>query len=316
VIDSPSPMNVQQLIRTIAERFDKAQLSYGHGTDNSRDEAAWLVFAVLHLEHDAAPAVYTTQVHDEQAAAVMDMAERRISERVPLAYLINQAFFAGHEFYVDERVLVPRSPVAELVHTKFAPWLAATDVKRILDLGTGSACIAIAAALAFPNSSVDAVDISGDALAVAAINVERHGCKSRVRLVKGDFFAPLDDAIDRYDLIVSNPPYVDAGDMADLDQEFRHEPVLGLASGSDGLDSVTTILHHASRFLNDNGVIVIEVGNSQAALVRRYPNVDFVWLEFEFGGGGVFVLTRAQLIEHRRDFAAAVNTSNERDVGQ
>ena len=307
---------VADIIRSTARRFDDAQLVYGHGTSNALDESAYLVFAVLGLSHDNDEYAYARTVSPDEQQMLESLVAERIVSRKPVAYLVNEAWFAGLSFYVDERVLVPRSPVAELVHTKFAPWLAATDVKRILDLGTGSACIAIAAALAFPNSSVDAVDISGDALAVAAINVERHGCKSRVRLVKGDFFAPLDDAIDRYDLIVSNPPYVDAGGMADLDEEFRHEPILGLASGSDGLDSVTTMLHHASRFLNDNGVIVIEVGNSQAALVRRYPNVDFVWLEFEFGGRGVFVLTRAQLIEHRRDFAAAVNTSNERDVGQ
>jgi ribosomal protein L3 glutamine methyltransferase len=286
-------MNVQQLIRTIAERFDKAQLSYGHGTDNSRDEAAWLVFAVLHLEHDAAPAVYTTQVHDEQAAAVMDMAERRISERVPLAYLINQAFFAGHEFYVDERVLVPRSPFAELIHAQFSPWVEVDDVQAIVDLGTGSGCIAIALAYAFPAASVDAVDISPEALEVTSINIERHGLGDRVTPLQSDFFSALDGK--RYDLIVSNPPYVDRQDMESMPSEFHREPVLGLAAGEDGLDCVHKILQDASRFLTDNGILVCEVGNSQPALEAAYPDLSFVWLEFADGGAGVFLLTRNDL---------------------
>ncbi len=286
-------MNVQQLIRSIAERFDQAQLSYGHGTDNSRDEAAWLVFAVLHLEHDGAPAVYTTQVIDEQVAAAMDIAERRISERVPLAYLINQAFFAGHEFYVDERVLVPRSPFAELIHAQFSPWVEADDVQAIVDLGTGSGCIAIALAHAFPAASVDAVDISPEALEVTSINIERHGLGDRVTALQSDFFSALDG--NQYDLIVSNPPYVDRQDMESMPSEFHHEPVLGLAAGEDGLDCVHKILQDASRFLTDNGILVCEVGNSQSALEAAYPDLRFVWFEFADGGAGVFLLTRNDL---------------------
>ncbi len=298
VIDSPSPMNpppmnVSQLIRSIAERFDTAQLSYGHGTDNSGDEAAWLVFAVLHLEHDAAPAVYTTQVTDEQVAAAMDIAERRISERVPLAYLINQAFFAGHEFYVDERVLVPRSPFAELIHAQFSPWVEADDVQAIVDLGTGSGCIAVALAHAFPAASVDAVDISPEALEVTRINIERHGLGDRVTALQSDFFSALGGK--QYDLIVSNPPYVDRQDMESMPSEFHHEPVLGLAAGEDGLDCVHKILQDASRFLTDNGILVCEVGNSQSALEAAYPDLSFVWLEFADGGAGVFLLTRNDL---------------------
>ena len=286
-------MNVENLIRTIAERFEKAELSYGHGTDNPLDESAWLVFATLQLSHDDAPAVYSAEVDDEKVSAAMDIAERRIRDRLPLAYLINQAFFAGHEFYVDERVLVPRSPFAELIHAQFSPWLAPNAVRSAVDLGTGSGCIAIAIAHAFPDVSVDAVDISSDALDVAAINIERHDLGHRVTPVQSDFFAAL--AGKQYDLIVSNPPYVDRQNMESMPDEYRHEPELGLAAGDDGLESVRRILRDASRFLTDNGILVCEVGNSQPALEAAYPDTAFVWLEFSDGGAGVFLLTKDDL---------------------
>jgi len=286
-------VTVEQLVQKMADRFAAADLSFGHGTDRPIDEAAWLVFAHLGLSHDDVPAVYSTPVDPAQVADIEALAERRISERVPVAYLVNEAWFAGLPLYVDRRVLIPRSPIAELIHERFEPWLRPGPVTSVLDLGTGSGCIAIALAKAFPEATVDAVDISSDALDVAAINVDRHDVGDRVRLIESNFFDDLEGR--PYDLVVSNPPYVDREDMEALPEEYRHEPELGLAAGDDGLDSVKLILHDASRFLSDDGILVCEVGNSQAALEKAYPDVAFVWLTFEHGGQGVFLLTSGDL---------------------
>ena len=290
---------VEDLIRETASAFEAADLCYGHGTDNAVDEAAWLVFAVLDLPHEHAEQAYGRGVGTAERDKIAALARRRISERIPLAYLLNEAWFAGRRYFVDERVLVPRSPLAEPIAEQFAPWLDPAAVRTVADVGTGSGCIALALAHAFPAARVDAIDISEDALDVAAINVARHGLGDRVRLVRSDLFDALGNLspAPRYDLIVSNPPYVDRADMASRPAEFRHEPELGLAAGDDGLDAVARILADAPAFLAPAGVLVCEVGNSREALEKRYPGVAFVWLAFEHGGEGVFMLSRDDLLE-------------------
>jgi ribosomal protein L3 glutamine methyltransferase len=256
------------------------------------------VFFAAGLRHDEADEVYGQVLKAQQRIKALDLIERRIHERVPAAYLTHRMWFAGHEFYVDERVLVPRSPIAELIEARFRPWIDPTKVRRILDIGTGSGCIAIAAALEFPKAKVDAADLSPDALAVTRKNIERHSVQQRVRAVQSDVFAGLQD--ERYDVIVSNPPYVGDEELAGLPEEYRREPVMGLHGGRDGLDIVHRILDQAAAHLQPQGILIVEVGNSEEALVAALPRMPFTWLEFERGGGGVFLLTREQLVAKSR----------------
>jgi ribosomal protein L3 glutamine methyltransferase len=290
-------MTVEELINELAGQLENAEVFFGHGTDNAYDEAAELVFFSAGLRHEQAVDNYEQSLSATQEAQARSLAAERIKTRKPAAYLTHRMWFAGHEFYVDERVLVPRSPFAELIHEQFQPWMDATKVHRILDIGTGSGCIAIACALAFPEANVDAADISSDALAVTSINIEKHGIGQRVRAVQSDVFSSLNDQ--RYDLIVSNPPYVSDAEMDELPQEYLREPDLGLRAGNDGLDVVRRILAEAESHLHAHGLLVVEVGDSEDALNEAYPNVSFMWLEFEHGGGGVFALTAAQLREYR-----------------
>lgn len=298
---------VGDFVRWGASRFEEAGLAYGHGTDNALDEAAALVFHALHLLHDLPSQYLEAALTDSEKKTVVELLVRRIDERKPAAYLTHRAWFGGLSFYVDERVLVPRSPIAELVASRFSPWVVPDEVGRILDLCTGSGCIVVACAHAFPEASIDAADLSVDALEVAKINVRRHHLEHRIRLVRSDLLEAL--AGERYDIIVSNPPYVPAEEMAQLPEEYRHEPVVGLESGASGLDAALRILRDAPEHLTPNGVLVVEVGHGAERLAEVLPRVPFLWLEFERGGEGVFLLTAEQLEERPDEIAAAVSAT-------
>lgn len=293
--------SVNDLVRWGVSRFNEAGLFFGHGTDNAVDEALNLVLHALHLPHGLPAELLVAQVTRRERESALTLLQERVSKRIPAAYLTHEAWFAGLKFYVDQRVLIPRSPLAELVEKGFAPWVSPHDITRVLDLCTGSGCIAVACALAFPAAEVDAIDVSPEALEVARINAERHHVAGQVQLITSDLFAGV--AGRRYDIIVSNPPYVGADELASLPAEYRHEPNVGLAAGQDGLDVVTRILREAGALLNPNGILVVEVGNTEEALVERFANVPFTWLEFERGGGGVFLLSAEDLEGFAREFA-------------
>lgn len=286
-------MTPRELIQSTEKKFSKADLFYGHGTDNALDEAFYLIMVATGLEFDCSDTELDKSLPEEKLADIENLIDKRIKQRIPVAYLVNQAWFAGKRFYVDERVLIPRSPFAELITSQFMPWLISSNVNSILEIGTGSGCMAIACAYEFPQAKIDAVDIDDDAIEVANKNVELHELQERVHVIKSDLFEQLGD--NKYDLIISNPPYVGHDEMLTLPKEYEHEPVHALEADDNGLYLVDKILQKASEHLNDNGILVVEVGNSMEAIIERYPEIPFVWLEFETGGDGVFLLNKGDL---------------------
>ena len=286
---------VIDLIRYGATRFGAAGLTFGHSYDNALDESTQLVLHALHLPHDMNPIYGQAHLTVDEKAAILALFDRRIDERIPAAYLTGEAWFAGLSFLSDARALVPRSPIAELIESGFHPWLGDLDVQRALDLCTGSGCIGIATAHYNPDWEVDAVDISDDALALAEENCLRLHAPN-VRLVKSDLFAALSGKT--YDLIVSNPPYVTRDEVAALPPEYAHEPELGLIAGDDGLDLALKILRDAPEHLNDGGVLIVEVGESERALVELLPEIPFAWIEFKVGQMGIFAIGRDDLLAH------------------
>ena len=283
-------------IRYAASRFNAAGLTFGHSHDNAIDEATHLVLSSLHLPPDLPPAYGQAHLTAQEKSRVLGLIERRIDTREPVAYLVGEAWFAGMRFKSDPRALVPRSPIAELIESGFSPWLDEREVERALDLCTGSGCIGIAMAAHNPRWHVDLVDVDEHALHLARENIGLHQLGGRVRTIRSDLFAGLQG--ERYDLIVSNPPYVTAQEFAALPPEYRHEPRLGLVAGEDGLDFALRILREAPRYLGEDGLLIVEVGESERALNALLPQVPFVWLDFKVGQMGVFALGWRDLVEH------------------
>lgn len=290
---------IKDYLRWAYSQFNQAEIFYGHGYDNGWDEALQLVLTALHLPPDVPTDLYDSNLTETEKQQIISLIITRIEKRVPVAYLTNISWFCGLAFYVDERVLIPRSPIGELIQQQFKD-LISQQPKRILDMCTGSGCIAIACAEAFPEAEIDAVDLSIDALNVTEINIERYNLNHRVTPIQSDLFDQL--PLDKYDLIVTNPPYVDQEDIDDMPTEFQHEPMLALAAGEDGLILVKRILAQAVDYLADDGVLICEVGNSMIHLIDQYPQVPFHWLSFNQGGDGVFALTKSELAKYRSLF--------------
>lgn len=285
--------SLRDYIRFAMSQFGEHGVFFGHGTDNAWDEATQLVLAAVHLPWNTNPAVLDGRLTENEKERVLDFIKLRTVGRKPLPYITHESWFCQLPFFVDERVLIPRSPIAELIQTEFSPWLREGPVERILDLCTGGGCIGIASAYAFPDAEVDLADISQDAIDVANMNIEKHEMGDRINAIESDLFSALEGKT--YDIIVSNPPYVDESDLASMPKEYDHEPALALGSGPDGLDITRRILREASDYLNDDGLLVVEVGNSEVHMMELYPELPVVWLEFEQGGNGVFAITAQDL---------------------
>ncbi len=290
-----SLITLRDFIRWGSSEFYRHNLTFGHGFNRALDESVYLVLYALALPFDWPESYFDSRLTEKEREQVLNLLMKRVYSRKPAAYLTNEAWFCGLPFYVDERVLVPRSPIAELINNQFEPWLDATKVDNILDLCTGSGCIAIACQYAFPEAHVCASDLSADAIEVATRNRQKHGLDQTLTLYESDLFEKI--PTQKFDLIVSNPPYVDAQDMADLTDEFKAEPEMGLAAGNDGLEIVDRMLSNAADYLTDHGLLVVEVGNSQIAMMGKYQDLPLSWIEFENGGSGVFCIT-AQDLKH------------------
>jgi ribosomal protein L3 glutamine methyltransferase len=296
-------LTLRDFLRWTTSRFHEAGLFYGHGNDDAFNEASQLILSSLNLPVQELPELFLdARLSSDEKSHLLDLVKKRVEQRIPLPYLTHEAWFAGLPFYVDERVLVPRSPFAELIDKQFQPWLENPDsVTHILDLCTGSGCIAIALALAFPEAQVDAVDISADALAVADININKHDVQDQIQTIQSDCWQSLAPQ-QQYDLIISNPPYVGADEMACLPEEYRHEPASALEAADNGLALVREILLHAADYLSDEGLLFVEVGNSDLEVDTAWPEMAFLWLEFDFGGHGIFMLDKAQCLEFRQRY--------------
>jgi ribosomal protein L3 glutamine methyltransferase len=286
---------VRDYLRFAVSRFNQARLYFGHGSSDAYDEAAYLILHTLHLPLDRLEPFLDARLTDSERTEVLNIIQQRVEKRIPAAYLTHQALLGDFSFYVDERVIVPRSFIAELLLERLSPWIAEPEeINSVLDLCTGSGCLAILAAHAFPNANVDAADLSADALAVAERNVKDYHLQDRVNLVESDLFAKLNGR--KYDLIISNPPYVDAGSVAALPQEYLHEPAMALGSGHDGLDATRIILKQAAQHLSKNGVLIVEIGHNREALEAAYPDLPFTWLDVSAGDQFVFMLHRNDLL--------------------
>ena len=293
---SEHPATVGQALQYCSEALNNSDVYFGHGTDNPWDEAVQMVLSIVDLPLDSDDGVLPHPLDDVAFARLQALLRRRITEHLPLPYLLGRAWFAGLEFRCDQRAIIPRSPIAELILHDFQPWYSGPEPCRILDLCCGGGCIGLAAAHYYPQVEVDLLDIDPAALDLARENVAQLGLGSRVRVLQSNLFDALGQA--HYDLILSNPPYVDAADLASMPAEFHHEPEVALGSGADGLDLTRSILAGAATFLNDTGLLIVEVGNSWVALEEAYPRLPFTWLEFEHGGHGVFALSARELQDY------------------
>lgn len=290
---------IRDWLRFIVSRFEASDIFYGHGTDNSYDEAVWLVMSALHLPMDTLENFLDARITKLECQHLANLIERRVTEHTPTAYLVNEAWLQGFKFYVDERVIVPRSFIAELLESGLSPWIEYPEmIESAADICTGSGCLGILLANSFPNATIDVIDISPDAIAVANINIANYGLEEQITAIESDMFTELQGKT--YDLIISNPPYVDAPSMAQLPVEYQREPQLALGSGYDGLDHTHTILREAAKHLNDNGILIVEIGHNRDALLEAYPDVQFVWLEVSSGDEFVFLLPKNQLLSITR----------------